>query len=69
MSKRGTVSAAADVSNSKWDDADAEGGLRYLKARFPEAEAWQLSAVGKKDYQTREGVRVSRAIELLKRFV
>ena len=53
----------------KWDDADAEGGLRYLKARFPEAEAWQLSAVGKKDYQTREGIRVSEAIELLKRLV
>lgn len=53
----------------KWDDADAEGGLRYLKARFPDAEAWQLSAVGKKDYQTREGIRVSQALELLKRLV
>src|SRR6266545_3592921 len=51
----------------KWDDAEADGSLRYLKARFPDAEAWQLSAIGKKDYQTREGIRVSPAIELLKR--
>lgn len=53
----------------KWDDADADGGLRYFKARFPEAEAWQLSAVGKKDYQTREGIRVSQAAALLKQLV
>lgn len=50
----------------KWGDADADGGLRYLKARFPAAEAWQLSAAGKKDYQTRDGIRVAPAVELLK---
>ncbi|MBI3068956.1 MAG: ATP-binding protein [Betaproteobacteria bacterium] len=53
----------------KWDDADADGSLRYLKARFPHAEAWQLSAVGKKNYQTREGIRVAPAVELLKKLV
>jgi predicted AAA+ superfamily ATPase len=53
----------------KWDDAEAAGGLRYLKARFPKAEAWQLSAVGRKDYQTREGIRVSPALALLKTLI
>jgi len=53
----------------KWDDAAVDGGLRYLKGRFPEAEAWQLSAAGKKDYQTREGIRAAPAVELLKKLV
>jgi hypothetical protein len=53
----------------KWDDADVDGSLRYLKARFPDAEAWQVSAVGKKDYQTRDGIRVAPALELLRNLV
>jgi predicted AAA+ superfamily ATPase len=51
---------------SKWGDAEADRGLRYLKARFPEAEAWQVSATGKKDYVTADGIRVAPALELLK---
>ena len=43
--------------------------LRLLKASFPGAEAWQLSAVGRKDYQTREGIRVAPALALLKTLV
>ena len=50
----------------KWGDADVDGGLRYLKTRFPDAESWQISAVGTKDYQTRDGIRVAPALELLK---
>jgi predicted AAA+ superfamily ATPase len=50
----------------KWSDADVGGGLRYLHARFPTAEAWQISAIGRKDYQTPDGIRVSPAIQLLK---
>jgi hypothetical protein len=39
--------------------------LRYLKARFPDAHAWQVSAVGTKDYQTPDGIRVAPALKLL----
>ena len=53
----------------KWNDAEVDRGLRYLKARFPDCEAWQVSAVGKKDYVSAENVRVAPAIKLLPRFV
>jgi hypothetical protein len=53
----------------KWADAEVDRGLRYLKARFPEAQAWQVSAVGTKDYQTPEGIRVAPALELLRQLV
>ena len=39
--------------------------LHYLKARFPGAQAWQISAAGAKDYQTPDGVRVAPAVRLL----
>jgi len=51
---------------SKWGDAEADRSLRYLKARFPDAEAWQVSATGKKDHVTADGLRVAPALELLK---
>ncbi len=51
----------------KWADAPIDKSLRYLKLRFPGAEAWQVSAVGTKDFVTPEGVRASPAIELLRR--
>jgi hypothetical protein len=46
-------------------DADVDRGLRYLKARFPDVPARQLSAAGTKDYQTPEGIRVAPALRLL----
>ena len=49
----------------KWSDVEPDRGLRYFKARFPEADAWQLSAVGTKDYRTPEGIRVAPALRLL----
>ena len=49
----------------KWTDAPPDRSLRYLSARFPEAQAWQLSAIGTKDYQTPEGIRVAPALSLL----
>ena len=49
----------------KLNDAAVDRGLRYLKARFPTAQAWQLSLSGKKNYQTPEGIRVAPALELL----
>jgi predicted AAA+ superfamily ATPase len=51
----------------KWADAPVDRGLRYLKLRFPAAEAWQLSATGVKDYVSPEGIRVCPALELLGR--
>jgi predicted AAA+ superfamily ATPase len=49
----------------EWDDTEVDPSLRYLKARFPEAEAWQISATGSKDHQTPDGVRVAPAVRLL----
>lgn len=53
----------------KWSDADVDGSLRYLRTKFPSVEAWQISATGRKDYQTPDGIRVAPAIELLKKLV
>ena len=51
----------------KWADASIDRGLRYLKVRFPDVEAWQLSAVGTKDFLSPEGIRACPALELLRR--
>ena len=45
--------------------------LRYFrdtdrKVRFPKCEAWQISAVGTKDYVTPDGIRVAPAMQLLR---
>ncbi len=45
----------------KWADAEIDRGLRYLFARTPGAEAWQISATGSKDYVSQEGIRVAPA--------
>ena len=49
----------------KWGDADIDRGLRYLSARFPKCEAWQISAAGSKDYVTPDNIRVAPAMRLL----
>jgi hypothetical protein len=53
----------------KWSDAEPDRSLRYLKARFPAAEAWQLSATGRNDYVTPEGIRIAPALVLLSRLI
>jgi predicted AAA+ superfamily ATPase len=45
----------------KQSDTEIDRGLRYLKARFPESEAWQISATGKKDFVSPDGIRVCPA--------
>lgn len=50
---------------AKLSDATVDKNLLYLKSKFPDAEAWQISAHGKKDFMTAEGVRVAPAIEYL----
>ena len=49
----------------KWSNARVDRSLRYFKGKFPEAEAWQISATGANDYRTPDGVRVAPAIVLL----
>lgn len=53
----------------KWADADIDAGLRYLVAKFPSVDAWQISATGGKDFRTPDGIRVAPAIELLKELI
>jgi predicted AAA+ superfamily ATPase len=53
----------------KVSDAPASRGLRYLLERFPDCAAWQISLRGKKDFETREGIRVCPALEYLRRLV
>jgi predicted AAA+ superfamily ATPase len=53
----------------KWAESEVDKSLRYLKVRFPTAEAWQLSATGKKDYVTPDGIRVSPALSLLNQLI
>lgn len=49
----------------KSTDRDVSQALRYLKQRFPDTDAWQVSAKGKKDYVSREGIRVAPVLALL----
>jgi predicted AAA+ superfamily ATPase len=53
----------------KLGDVEVDRSLRYLRARFPAADAWQLSLSGKKNYQTPEGIRVAPALELLRSLI
>lgn len=53
----------------KWADRDIDRSLRYLSTKFPKAQAWQLSAIGKKDYVSGDGIRVSPALNFLKNLV
>ncbi len=54
---------------AKLGDAEPDRNLRYLKARHPAAEAWQVSATGRRDFQTPEGIRVAPSLVLLSRLV
>jgi hypothetical protein len=54
---------------AKWADAEVDRSLRYLKGRFPECDAWQISATGRRDFVNPEGIRVSPALQLLRTLV
>ena len=54
---------------AKWADVEVDRGLRYLKARLPGCEAWQISAAGTKDYETAENIRVAPALMFLRRLI
>jgi predicted AAA+ superfamily ATPase len=57
------------IVECKWADGEVDRGLRYLKARFPDCPAWQISAAGTKDFQTPEGIRVAPALVFLSTLV
>jgi predicted AAA+ superfamily ATPase len=54
---------------AKWADAEVDRSLRYLKIRFPDCDAWQVSASGRKDFVSPEGIRVCPALVLLRTLV
>jgi predicted AAA+ superfamily ATPase len=51
---------------AKLGDDEPARGLRYLKARFPDVPAWQISAHGRRDHVTSEGIRMAPAPVLLR---
>ncbi len=53
----------------KWSDAEISRGLKYLKKRFPAADALQISAKGKKNYVTADGIHVLPALRFLNTLV
>ena len=66
ISEKGTPLSAIEC---KWSDARVDKNLRYWKTRFPDCEAWQLSATGAKDFVTPDGIRVCSALNYLNRLV
>jgi hypothetical protein len=53
----------------KLGDAPVDPGLRILRQKFPDCEAWQVSARGRKDYVTEDRIRVAPALEFLRRLI
>jgi len=53
----------------KWADVTVDKSLRYFKVRFPNCDAWQISATGSNDYVDRHGIRVAPALTLLRTLV
>ena len=57
------------IVKCKWGDTEIDRSLKYFKSKFPQAEAWQISAIGRKDYVSQEGIRVAPALSLLNDWV
>lgn len=53
----------------KLADRDIDRGLRYLRTRFPAAEAFQIAMSGERDFVTPAGIRVMPALDYLRRLV
>jgi len=53
----------------KWKDADISNGLKYFKNKFPDCDAFQISAVGKKDYISKEKIKVTSALGFLQKLI
>ncbi|MBF0491557.1 MAG: ATP-binding protein [Deltaproteobacteria bacterium] len=63
LTRKGKVTQAIEC---KLKDEELGKGLLYFKAKFPQAECWQISAFGQKDYLSKEGIRVSPALRFLR---
>jgi predicted AAA+ superfamily ATPase len=66
LTERGSPTHLIEV---KWNETEPANGLRYLKMRFSDARALQISAVGKKDYLTPDGIRVQPALDYLRELI
>jgi predicted AAA+ superfamily ATPase len=53
----------------KLADGPVNPALRYLRQRFEELDAYQISAFGEKDYETPDGIRVCPALAYLEQLV
>ena len=53
----------------KLSDRDIVRPLRYLKERFPAADAIQVASAGRRDYQTPQGIRAMPAVKFLRTLV
>jgi len=53
----------------KWADVPVDKSLRYFKVRFPDCDAWQISATGRKHFVNPDGIRVAPALTLLRTLV
>jgi predicted AAA+ superfamily ATPase len=53
----------------KWDDRGVDRNLRYLRERVEGGEAWQISAVGTRDFVAPGGIRVAPALTFLSTLV
>lgn len=58
-----------DLIECRFGDSSISPSLKYLKQRFPSANAWQLSATGTKDYRSMDQIRVCPALVLLKTLI
>jgi uncharacterized protein len=54
---------------AKLNDAPVDPNLHYLRAKYPNCDAWQIHAEGTKHYKTPGGILVAPAIELLRTMV
>lgn len=53
----------------KLTDRGIDRALRYLKMRFPAADALQIAMTGRRDYMTPEGIRSMPAVEFLRTLI
>lgn len=49
----------------KWRPGPVDKSIRYLKRRFPDTEAWQVTALGDRDFVDPDGIRVTPAVRFL----
>ena len=54
---------------AKWSDDEIAKGLQILKQKFPQVPSWQVSFDGKKDYVSRDGIRVCNALIFLQTLI